>query len=143
NAAPPTPPGVPRLGISIIGQGVSSYDAPIFRKLRAHGAYFSRVKPDNGLKVLLDLVSNRAKTHPTPFGHWYIDGGEAADYDPGLTAVSYNSLEPARNTLLKKMRSEIGRPGMGPESLRTILAKLRPADVGLGKSKDAVLDRFQ
>jgi hypothetical protein len=143
NAAPPTAPPVPRLGISIIGQGVTSYDGPLFRKLRAHGAYFSRVKPDNGLRMLLDLVAERAKAHPVPFGHWYIDGGEAADYDPALTAVSYNSLEPARNVLLKKMRSEIDRPGMGPEALRTILAQLRPADVGLGKNKDAVLDRFQ
>ena len=32
---------------------------------------------------------------------------------------------------------------MGPEALRTILAQLRPADVGLAKSKDPVLDRFQ
>jgi hypothetical protein len=143
SAAPPTAPLVPRLGISIIGQGVTSYDGPLFRKLRAHGAYFSRVKPDNGLKALLDIVAERASAHPVPFGHWYIDGGEAADYDPALTAVSYNSLEPARNALLKKMRSEIDRPGMGPEALRTILAQLRPADVGLGKNKDGVLDRFQ
>jgi hypothetical protein len=143
SAAPPTKPPVPRLGISVIGQGVTSYDAPLFHKLRAHGAYFSQVKPENGLKMLLDLVANRANAHPLSFGHWYIDGGEAADYDPALTAVSYNSLEPARTALLKKMRSEIERPGMGPEALRTILAQLRPADVGLGKSKNAVLDRFQ
>jgi hypothetical protein len=143
SAAPPTAPPVPRLGISIIGQGVTSYDGPLFRKLRAHGAYFSRVKPDNGLRMLLDLVAERAKAHPVPFGHWYIDGGEAADYDSALTAVSYNSLEPVRNVLLKKMRPEIDRPGMGPEALRTILAQLRPADVGLGKNKDGVLDRFQ
>ena len=50
SAAPPTPPPVHRLGISIIGQGVTSYDGPLFRKLRAHGAYFSRVKPESGLK---------------------------------------------------------------------------------------------
>jgi len=143
SAAPATPPPVPRLGISIIGQGVTSYDGQLFRKLRAHGAYFNQVNPDNGLRMLLHLVAERAKAHPTPFGHWYIDGGEAADYDPALTAVSYNSLKPMRNVLLKKMRSEIDRPGMGPEALRTILAQLRPADVGLGKNRDAVLDRFQ
>src|SRR5438046_984099 len=123
SAAPPTPPPVHRLGISIIGQGVTSYDGPLFRKLRAHGAYFSRVKPESGLKILLDVIANRAQAHPVPFGHWYIDGGEAVDCDPVLTAVSYNSLEPARNELLKKMRSEIDRPGMAPEALRTIPAQ--------------------
>jgi hypothetical protein len=143
SAAPPAKPAVPRLGISIIGQGVASYDGPLFRKLRPHGAYFSRVTSDNGLKMLLDLVASRAKAHTVPFGHWYIDGGEAAEYDRTLTAVSYNSLEPARTALLKRMRSEIERPGMGPEALRTILAQLHPGDVGLGKSNNAVLDRFQ
>ena len=143
NAAPPAKPVVPRLGISVIGQGVPSYDGPLFRKLRRHGAYFSQVKSENGLNMLLDLVATRAKAHVVPFGHWYIDGGEAAEHDRTLTAVSYNSLEPARTALLKKMRSEIDRPGMGPETLRTILAQLRPADVGLGKYNDAVLDRFQ
>ena len=143
DAAPPRSPRVPRLGISVIGKGVSCYDAPLFRKLRAHGAYFSHVNPENGLRTLLDGVAARAKAHPVPFAHWYIDGGEAADHDNALTCVSYESLEPARTVLLRKMQSEIDRPGMGPETLRTILARMRPADIGLGKPGNAILDRFQ
>ena len=142
-AAPPQSPRVPRLGITVIGKGVSSYDAPLFRKLRAHGAYFSRVNPENGLRTLLDGVAARAKAHRVPFAHWYIDGGEADDHDTALTCVSYESLEPARTILLRKMRSEIDRPGMGPETLRTILARMRPADIGLGNPGNAILDRFQ
>src|SRR5439155_8004619 len=34
-AVPPQPPPVPRLGITVIGQGVAAYDEPLFRKLRA------------------------------------------------------------------------------------------------------------
>ena len=143
SAVPPTKPPSPRLGIAIIGQGVTSYDAPLFRRLRPHGAYFSRIKPENGLKVLLDAAAERANAHSVPFAHWYIDGGEAAEHDPALTCISYASLEPARAALLKKIRTETERPGMGPEALRTMLAQMRPADVGLGKRKDAVLDRFQ
>jgi len=142
-AAPPQPPPIPRLGITIIGKGMSSYDAPLFRKLRGQGAYFSRVNPENGLRTLLDAVAARAKAHRVAFAHWYIDGGEADDHDSALTCVSYESLEPARNALLRKMRSEIDRPGMGPEALRTILARMRPADIGLGNSGNAILDRFQ
>ena len=48
-AVPVEPPVVPRLGIAVIGQGVSANDQTLFRKLRAHGSYFSHVKPDNGL----------------------------------------------------------------------------------------------
>jgi hypothetical protein len=141
--APPEPPRAPRLGITVIGQGVAAHDEPLFRKLRPHGAYFSRVKPDNGLEVVLNAVAARAKAHPVPYGHWYIDGGQAAPHDPALTCVSYHSLEPVRAALSAKIRPEIERPGMGPEALRTHLAQLHPADLGLGKEANAVLDRFK
>jgi hypothetical protein len=142
-AVPPEPPDAPRLVITVVGQGVSTYEQPLFRKLRRHGAYFSNVKPDNGLEELLKLVAERAKAHPAPYAHWYIDGGEAAKCDAAVTCVSYQKLGPARTILLGKMRAEIDRPGMGPEALRTHLAQLRPADLGLGNDGDALLDRFQ
>lgn len=153
-AMPPEPPAIPRLGITIVGQGVSTPDEPLFRKLRPHGTYFSHVEPENGLKVLLDAVAARAKAHPVEYGHWYIDGGQQAEHDAALTSVSYNALGPARAALSSKIKSEIERPGMGPEALRTLLAQMHPADLGLGGEKkagnqgadnigNAVLDRFQ
>jgi hypothetical protein len=132
-----------RLGIAVIGQGVASYDAPLFRNLRQHGTYFGRVKPDNGLQLLLNAVAARAKAHPLPYSHWYIDGGQEADHSPALTCVSYNALAPARTALLNYMQAEIQRPGMGPEELRTRLARLVPADIGMNKAGDPVLERFQ
>ena len=134
---------VPRLGIAIIGQGVASYDAPLFRNLRKHGTYFGRIKPENGLELLLTGVTSRAKAHPAPYAHWYVDGGQAADHDPSLTCVQYQKLEPVRSALLKYMQAEIQRPGMGPEELRTNLARLLPSDLGMNKAGDVVLDRFQ
>jgi len=142
-AATPEPLPVRRLGIAVIGQGVAAGDEPLFRKLRPHGVYFNRLKPDNGLQLLLNAVAARAKAHPVPYGHWYVDGGTQAEHDPALTSISYNGLEPARTALLHKMRTEIGRPGMGPETLRSVMAQVRPADLGLGRDGDAVLDRFQ
>jgi len=140
---PVEPPAASRLGITVIGQGVTVHDEPLFRKLRSHGAYFTCVKPENGLELLLNVVAARAKAHPLPYAHWYIDGGQAAAHDPALTCVSYHALEPVRAALSAKIRAEIQRPGMGPEALRTHLAQLRPADLGLGKAGNAVLDRFQ
>ena len=142
-AVPPDPPAAPRLGIAVIGQGATTHDEPLFRKLRAQGGYFNRVNPENGLETLLNAVAARARAHPAPYGHWYIDGGQEADHDPALTCVSYNALEPTRAALLRKMRGEIEKPGMGPETLRTLLAQMRPADLGLGRSGDAILDRFR
>ena len=137
------PPPIPRLGISIIGQGARSFDGPLFRKLRPYGTYFSRVKPDNGLRLLLDAVTARAKGHPVPYGHWYIDGGEPAVNDSTLTGISYGALKPTRAALLARIRSEIERPGMGPEALRSTMAQLRPADLGVHTTGNDVLERFQ
>jgi len=143
-AAVPAPSlPVRRVGIAIIGQGVDSYDAPLFRNLRKHGTYFDRIKPEHGLELLLAAAAARAKTHPAPYAHWYVDGGQPVDHDPLLTCVSYKGLEPARTALLKNIDAEISRPGMGPEELRTHMARLLPADVGMDKAGDAVLDRFQ
>lgn len=134
---------VRRLGIAIIGQGVASYDQPLFRNLRKHGTYFGRVKPDDGLELLLTAVATRAKSHPAPYGHWYVDGGKAPDHSPLVTSVQYTTLEPVREALLKYMQAEIQQPGMGPEELRTKLARLLPSDLGMDKAGDPVLDRFQ
>ena len=142
-AVPPTNPPVPRLGIAIIGQGVTAYDEPFFRDLRKHGTYFSQLNPQNGLQLLLAAVEARAKAHPAPYGHWYVDGGEAAEHSSLLTSVSYNALGQARAALLKNMRAEIQVPGMGPEELRTHLAELKPSDLAMDKSGDPVMQRFQ
>src|SRR5271165_4378991 len=140
-AVPPEPPTMPRLGITVIGQGVTTPQEPLFRKLRPHGVYYSRIQPENGLQQILDAVGARAKAHPVAYGHWYIDGGQVADHNPALVCVSYRALEPVRAALSSKIRVEIEQPGMGPETLRTLLAQMRPADLGLDQG--AVLDRFQ
>jgi hypothetical protein len=143
-AVPPEPPPIPRLGISVIGQGVTSYNEPLFRKLRRHGAYFTGINPENGLRQLLDAVAARAKAHPVPYGHWYIEGGEAVACEPVVTCVSYQGLAGTRAALLGKMQEEIEQPGMGPEALRSFLAQLRPSDLGMEREGgDEVLQRFE
>jgi hypothetical protein len=130
------------LGITIIGEGVASYDQPLFRKLRPHGAYFGKIDPENGLADLMDAVGKRTRVHPAKYGHWYIDGGEPAAHDPALSVISYSALEPIRRDLLRKIDAQTKRPGMGPEALRTTLAQMEPRDLGFA-GNDAVLDRFQ
>jgi|SRR5271165_5313220 len=142
-AVPVAPLPVNRLGIAVIGQGVAAWDAPLFRNLRKHGTYFGRVKPENGLELLLSAAAARAQAHPVPYGHWYVDGGQAASHSPMLTCVSYQALEPVRAALLKNIDAEISRPGMGPEELRTHMARIVPSDLGMDSTGDPALDRFQ
>ena len=142
-AAPEEEPAIPRLGIAVVGQGVASSDLPLFRKLRPHGAFYTNVNPEGGLRALLDFVAGRASTHSVPYGHWYIDGGRAAAADAVLTRVSYEELEPARNALLARMQKQSELPGSGPENLRTVMAALRPSDLRIEAGGDPVLARFQ
>ena len=143
SATPSEPLPVRRLGIAVIGQGVPSYDGKLFRNLRQHGTFFSGIKPLHGFDLLLGAVESRAKANPISYGHWYVDGGQLVAHSPSITSVSYSVLEPVRATLLRRMQAEIANPGMGPEELRTRMARLLPADLGMDKNGDPILDRFK
>ena len=134
---------VRRLGIAIIGQGVASWNEPLFLNLRKHGTYFNQLKPENGVDLLLAAVEARAKAHPVPYGHWYIDGGHAADHSSLLSCVAFQKMEPLRAALLKDIQTETAKPGMGPEELRSHMARLSSVDLGIDKTRDDVLERFQ
>ena len=60
---PSSPPATSRLGIAVIGQGAQTPTFPLFRNLRQHGMYFSRVDPTDGLAHLLTLIAARAEAH--------------------------------------------------------------------------------
>jgi hypothetical protein len=145
SARTPELPPIPRLGIVVIGRGVTANQYPLFRKLRKHGAYFTGIGPENGVRILLDAVATRATAHPVPFGHWYIDGGAKESLSCSeLNSISYDSLAPQRAALLKKMEKVIQSGTGGPEALRTLMAQLRPEEIGLsGAADEAVLNRFQ
>ncbi|HEV2348305.1 MAG TPA: hypothetical protein VG028_00500 [Terriglobia bacterium] len=145
SASPAEPPPVPRLGVAVIGKGVAENKYPLFRKFRPYGVYFSRVKPENGLGMLLEALGARAAAHPVPFGHWYIDGGTKENTGIGqLTCVAYNSLDSVRTNLLNKIERAIQSDIGGPEALRTMMARLRPDELGLSDAPEsAVLNHFQ
>jgi len=142
-AAPHAPPAMPRLGMVVLGKNAAENKYRLFRKLRPHGVYFNRVRPENGLRIMLDAAAARAQAHPAPYGHWYIDGGsEEPVSSEGVVRFSYDSLAPARAALQEKMQKTY-QSGIGPEAFRTMLALMRPAELGLGGASDVVLNRFQ
>lgn len=143
SAVPAEAPPMRRLGIAIVGKGVTVWEQPIFRNLRPHGTWFTQVNPDHGVRILLDAAGARARSHPEAYAHWYIDGGSPSSGDAALTCVSWSGLETLRRNLLQRMQKEIQRPGMGPEELRSWLAQLAPGDLGIADSTDPVLARFQ
>jgi len=142
-AAPREPLPVPRLGVVSLGKGVAQSQYPLFRKLRPHGVYFRNVRAENGVRLLLDFAAARAKAYPMPYGHWYIDGASTETMPrSGMTCVSYDALAAVRAALDDKMQKAYGS-GMGPEAFRTMLAKLRPEELGHSTAADAILSRFQ
>ena len=141
--SPPEQPPVARLGMAVIGEGAGINSYPLFRKLRPHGVRFTRVHPENGMKMLLAVVAERSTKHPVQYGHWYIDGGEALEHDSSVACISYQGLGELRSAVLQRMDSQIQSAGMGPEKLRTILSEMRTEDLGLRDLDDPVLNRFQ
>ncbi|HZQ53848.1 MAG TPA: hypothetical protein VFB14_16720 [Bryobacteraceae bacterium] len=143
-AAAPEMPPVPRLAIAVIGKGVDEYPRPLFRKLRPWGVYFKQVNPEGGKKIILDAVVERAAAHPVPFGHWYVDGDIADPLpSPGVTCLSYRALDRVRAAILAEMQRAI-QSGKGPEALRTLLAQMRPSDIGLNDAgAEGILNRFR
>ena len=135
----------PRVGIVLIGRGVADNRYRLFRKLRRYGVYFPNVKPQGGCEAVLDFARSRAKAHPAPYAHWYIDGGAALDLpSDGLTSISYQGLSNARTVLASKMRQSYESPGFGAEAMRSQLARMRPEDLEMqDPNADAVLNRFQ
>ncbi len=144
-AFPDEPLRARRLGVAVIGQGVvGANDYRLFRKLRREGTYYSRVRPEGGLAAILNAVSKRAKQHPEPFGHWYIDGAACVPVaaEP-VTRVSYTALTPVRGALQARMQKIYEASVFDPEAFRTTLAQITPEEVGLASQKDAALTRFQ
>jgi len=138
---------IPRLGIVVLGQGVGENRYALFRKLRRDGIYFSNVNPANGLDAVMDTVRTRAANYPRAYGHWSIEGGGQGGGKiaaPGVTCVSYDELTPVRSALVEKMRAAYESPKFSPEELRTVLAQVAPAALGMaGPGRDGTLDRFQ
>lgn len=134
-----------RLGIAVIGSGVTEAKYPLFRKLRPHGVLFQNINPKDGRESILKLLAARSTAYPIPFGHWYIDGdtNEIAS-SKSLACIGFQSLESVRSSLVQKMRATLQSGAGGPELVRTMLAQMRPEDLGLsGQGDKAVLNRFQ
>ncbi len=141
---PVAPLPVPRLGIVLIGRGVTDNSYALFRKLRRRGVYFAKVNPQNGWEAIRNAVRERVAQYPVPYGHWYIDGGApAAIAGDGLSCISYAALTHARAVLADKMRRSYESPAFGAEALRSLLARMRPEDLEMEGGADPVLNRFQ
>jgi hypothetical protein len=140
-------------GHRVIGQGVAKSDYRLFRKLRPQGVYFTQVKHAGGVQVLLDAAAARAKAHPVPYGHWYIDGGhidagythgsDSLAVSGGITRISYDALSAPRALLQNRMQKTYESAVFDPEAFRTMLAQIKPGEAGLNSGGDSVLNRFQ
>jgi hypothetical protein len=143
-AAPPESLETRRLTIAVIGHGVKENRYPLFRKLRPHGVYYQNINPANGREAILNTVAARSAAYPTAFAHWYIDG-DTNEIPPSrtLTYMSFRSLDSVRTSLVETMRRTLQSGSAGPEAVRTMLAQMRPEDLGLaGEGEKAVLNRF-
>jgi len=124
-------------------QSVAKSDYRLFRKLRPHGVYYTRVRHDGGAQLLLNAAAARAKAHSVAYGHWYIDGGAGLAAPESITQVSYDALSAPRAALQTRMQKTYEAAVFDPEAFRTMLAQIKPEEAGLNAGGDYVLNRFQ
>ena len=147
SAVPPPQPSRPRVGIVVFGSGMPHPAKSLFAKLTPYGVTFTAIKHEDGWPELLKYASARVQSKSAAkrdnFRHWYIDGGLADDV-AGLVPVSYQGLEAARKKLLQSIQNQIASGTMGPEGLRSALALMKPAEIGLTHDGGGdVIDHFK
>jgi hypothetical protein len=142
-AVPETAPSVPRLCIVIFGKELKAPDYPLFRKLRPHGTYYPRIDPSSDIASVLKVISGRAEVDRTPYQHWFLTGSDVpAPITANITQVSWAGTAALRQAILQRMQRVINSPSQGPEQLRTLLAEMSPADLGMTAAADQLLTRF-
>lgn len=145
-AVPEQMPAIPRMCIVVVGRDASPGHVRLFQKLRPHGTYFTQVDPSGGLESLFAAANARSESHPSPYAHWYVDGGSAAlPASSHLATVSYVALDTVREALLREIDTVKSSGGIvGPEDLRSLLAQLRPSQLSAeAASSDALLRHFE
>jgi hypothetical protein len=149
-ARPDPQPATPRMCIVIVGKDANPGIINLFARLRAHGTYFTGVKLNSGLEEIFGPIESRVKAHPLPYAHWYVDGGKlrttpAASGDiKALNTISYAELEGVRTALLQKASMARSSGTVGPEDLRSMMARLRPEQLDSAHtSRDPVVRHFE
>ncbi len=154
-ASPAVESPLPRLCLVLLGAGAFAAGLPaprlhLLERLRPHGTTFAQVDTADALNHAFNAVLERAKQHPGPYRHWYVEGGAPLppfDHRAELATVSYQALLPLRQALLAKVHTARISGTVGPEDLRSMLAEMKPADfarpTGAPGQADPVLERFQ
>ncbi|HEV2133505.1 MAG TPA: hypothetical protein VGR47_04525 [Terracidiphilus sp.] len=142
--AKPTAPAQPRLVMTCIGRQSAVPAYPLFQKLRGSGRVWTNVRTNGATAALLNALHERAAKDPTPYSHWYIDGGSPLPEfkAAGVAQLLYPDLAPVDKEILGIMMSCI-KAGSGPEVLQAKLAELTRHIASVGKvTDDARMQQF-
>ena len=118
----------------------------LFRRLRSEGTLFTAVRSVLAGELLKDWIIERAERQQMPYSHWCLSGDENLSGTAGsksIAALTYTSLRPARQRLLKMMNeARLAMSTGGPEGLRRSMQALTPDQMGLAPDSDPVMRAF-
>lgn len=135
-------PGARRWVVIVFGPELRKDGYPLFRKLRPHGVFFSRVTGEDGMTAILDELGQRAAKTQTPFDHWYIEGGiSEAKISGGVSQCSWQQSTAMRTEMLAMIEKIVSSGSGGPEMLRSAMASWTPGTHN-AVTGNALVDRF-
>ena len=143
-AVEPALPAMPRLIMICFGRDAQLGTYPLFQKLRKFGQIRTNVRSEGAADALLTQLRERARSHPVPYAHWYVDGGSPLPGFPtdGVKPIIYPRLAPLNQQVLARMKACI-EAGTGPEVMQEQLAELNQAAALATKSlADPCLQNF-
>jgi hypothetical protein len=143
-AVEPVLPSSPRLVMICVGRDARPGAYPLFQKLHKSGQVLTSVQSGSAVDAMLTTLGQRVKSHPEPYAHWYIDGGNPLPGIPseGVTRILYPELAPLNAQILSSMKACIDA-GTGPEVLHARLAELNQlVPSGKGPLQDLRLENF-
>ena len=145
-AVQPQSDAADRLLLVALGAGANTSAPRLMRKLAKRGLRLEQLDATSAQAQILSTLRQRATSHPEPYAHWYVDGGDPWQHDTlpaGVTHTFYGALQPLREHVLQRMRATVRDEQSNAEDMRTRLAAAAPSNLG-GEvvSKDPVLQFF-
>jgi len=144
DAMPSPADNTDRLLLIVLGRDADTSRPSLMKKLARKGLRLEAVDKTSAQEQILNALTERAKSSPQSYAHWYVDGGSPWMMSAeNVVQTSYPGLSPLRMYVLDRMRAVLRNGQSGAEMMRSVMAESTTGAMQNGRvSTNPVLQRF-